>query len=164
MNKTEGLTYKDEFAIELFAVPFSGRHPTRTPNFDRANVTSRVASLGNLVLRAFELIRPEDDLQHDGVYSPGTRDDAESARRFLFDSLVNIASPETYFIIQEFLQMPAFSALKERLKQILVEVAAKASERKPMTLEEFMNFNKSKKYKKKNYAIAHKFEPGIERG
>ena len=163
LNKTEGLTYKDEFAIELFAVPFSDRHPTRTPNFDRANVTSRVASLGNLVLRAYELIRPEDDLQHDGVYSPGIRDDAESARRFLFDSLVNIASPETYFIIQEFLQMPAFSALKDRLKQILVEVAAKASELKPMTVEEFMNFNKSKKYKKKNYAIAHKFEPGIER-
>ena len=56
----------------------------------------RAAALEELVRLAFTIVRPEEDLTHDSVYTPNDRDKAQDARRSLLESLLAIPGRRAY--------------------------------------------------------------------
>ena len=75
------------------------------------------------------------------MYSPGTRDHAEAARSFLFEQLVELGGYQTYSTLHKLAGMDNFAYMKDRLRQMAVEVAARASEPEPMPLDVFRSFD-----------------------
>jgi hypothetical protein len=56
--------------------------------------------LGDLIRLVYLHVRPADDVWHEGVYSPGSRDRAESVRRYLGERLVAIPTTEAYEVLR----------------------------------------------------------------
>lgn len=100
--------------------------------------------LEKLVLTAFEIIRVEDDNKRPGgvVYSPNSRDDAESARSALFSQLAKTPGRATFEAINRFLHVPNFPVAKKRLNELALERAANDSESAPWSPSEPHNFEK----------------------
>jgi hypothetical protein len=96
------------------------------------------AALKELAILAFDCIRREDDVVHEGVYSPDLRDDAEDARNRILNSLVNLSGPEAYEALKMLAAEPLFSHMPDRLRALARERAACDSEAAtPMTAREF---------------------------
>ena len=88
----------------------------------------RANALGQLVRCAYAFIRPEDDLIHEGVYSPNNRDNAERARSFLLASLVDTAGPEARRVVLELSDEPNFTRMSDRLRLLARERTAADAE------------------------------------
>ena len=60
-------------------------------------------------------VRPEDDIQHDGMYTPGPRDEAQSARDHLLNLLWGIPGKATYDALIRLSESPPLQHLKDHL-------------------------------------------------
>lgn len=60
-------------------------------------------------------VRPEDDIQHSGVYSPGSRDNAQDAREHLLQLLCEIPGKPTYDTLVRLSGSPPLESFKDRL-------------------------------------------------
>jgi hypothetical protein len=58
--------------------------------------TANADQLAQLVRLSFRHVRPQDDIQHDDVYSPGVRDRAEDARRYFTEKLAAVKGRSAY--------------------------------------------------------------------
>jgi hypothetical protein len=78
--------------IRAFAMLFSQDHPLVSNHLQgqSAGVLSR------LVLLAYQTIRIEEDVHHEGIFSPGPRDEAQDARSRILDALLATPGRETY--------------------------------------------------------------------
>lgn len=115
---TEELTATDDAdtrarAIAAFASLFGERD---TVLFGIEDPARRAHALGQLVRIAYAFIRREDDQPHDGIYTPDTRDNAESARNFLLSSLLDTPGPEARRVILELAGEPDFAHFSDRLR------------------------------------------------
>ncbi len=148
LSKTNNLNTGDEqdWAITLFAEIFGDRHTDARPGFDQIPMSERGQILKDMVIRAYATVRVEDDIHHDGCYTPGKRDHAETARSYLFSSLIETKSPHTLLTLYEFSEMPEFAHMKDRLKQIATEVAAQICEPVPMPLDTYRRFDQQQSY------------------
>ena len=134
---------KTSDAILIFGTVFGDRYSAgNRPDFSSIPIEERAEFLFELVIRAYEVVNPSSDIQHDGVYSPGPRDHAEGARSFLFEKLVELGGQQTYDKLLRLAGMDNFKQMKDRLRQKAVEVAVKASEPEPMPLEVFRSLDK----------------------
>ena len=79
------------------------------------------AELLRLTLEVHRHVRSEDDLVHDTVYSPGTRDFAEDGRRYIFDALMKASGPEAFGAKQALAADPLFERLKDRIAALAQE-------------------------------------------
>ena len=72
-----------------------------------------------LLVRLLEIIdthiRPEDDIRHDGVYTPGPRDEAQSARDHLLNLLWGIPGKATYDALIQLSGSPTLASFKDHL-------------------------------------------------
>ncbi len=68
----------------------------RTCPGSRSRDYERSAVLSELVPLVFEYITPEEDNLHDGSYSPDTRDNAESARSYLLNKMLDTPGRATF--------------------------------------------------------------------
>lgn len=85
--------------------------------------------LTQLVRTAFKNVRTIDDAEkRSGVYSPGERDHAESARNSLFAQLVRTPGRATYEAIRGLTRVKDFGVPVERLAELAIERAATDSE------------------------------------
>ena len=80
-----------DFQIEqVFAALFGGMSPTPL-RFD--DPSTRARTFDQLFRLCARTVRFEDDAIHDGLFTPGTRDDAEDARSFLLSQLIDTPGP-----------------------------------------------------------------------
>ena len=129
-------------AVLIFGTVFGGRYNTGSrPDFSSMSIEERADILFQLVIHAFEVVHPSSDIRHDGVFSPGARDHAEGARSFLFEQLVELGGQQTHAKLLRLAGMDNFAHMKDRLRQMAIEVAAKASEPSPMPLDVFRSLD-----------------------
>lgn len=74
--------------------------------------------LERLVRIAFRTIRHEDDIRHNGVFSPGARDYAEDARSTLFRQLYETPGRETLEALKRIGNDEGFQFSAERLREL----------------------------------------------
>lgn len=74
-----------------------------------------------LTLEFHRHVRSEDDLVHDGVYSPGARDFAENGRRYIFDALMKTSGPEALGAKLALAADPLFGRLRDRIAALAQE-------------------------------------------
>jgi hypothetical protein len=100
-------------AIDTFAGLFGEREAVLVEIKDPAQ---RARALGQLVRSAYGFIRREDDQVHEGVYSPDTRDHAETARNFLLSALLDTPGPDARRVVLELAAEPDFEHFPDRLR------------------------------------------------
>lgn len=66
-------------------------------------------------------VKPEDDLVHENVYSPGLRDYAENGRRYVFDALMQASGPDAMRAKLELAAHPIFGHLRDRIATLAHE-------------------------------------------
>lgn len=129
-------------AILIFGTVFGDRpRVVRWPDFSSMPIEERAEILFQLVVRAYEVVNPSSDIQHDGVYSPGPRDHAQYARSFLFKKFVELGGQQAHDKLLQLAEINNFAHMKDHLRQMAIEVAAKASEPGPMPLEVFRSLD-----------------------
>lgn len=106
------------------ATIFGDRFVSRAP----AVATSDPRRLKALVELAYECIRREDDVEHEGVYTPDMRDNAETARNYILGRLFNLPGPEAHVVLLELAEEPLFAHMPDRLRLVARERAAQDSE------------------------------------
>ena len=125
-------------AVLIFGTVFGGRQgATRRPDFSSLPVAERTDLIFQLVLRVYEVAPPSSDVQHKGAYSPDIRDNAEEARRYLFELLVKSEGAEAHSALLQLAKLNDFADMKDQLRQMATEVAARQSEQEPMSLDAF---------------------------
>lgn len=139
LQETEDLSTAEnrENAINAFARVFGDRHSQRVPNLAAIPEDRRVPLIKSLVLRAYQAVRRDEDVEHEGTYTPDLRDNAQDARSFLLDSLLNTKLPETLAAIHELAEQPEFAHMPDRLRQMAYEIAADMSDISPHPLAAF---------------------------
>jgi len=88
----------------------------------------RARALGKLVRFAYRVVRPQDDVVHEGSFKPDTRDDAERGRGFLLSALLETPGAIARQIITELSGERAFNHFADRLRHLARERAAKDAE------------------------------------
>ena len=130
-----GDTDTRERAVGTFAALFSHSNPVVFEIADRAQ-QARV--LERLVRCAYAFIRPEGDQIHEGVYTPDTRDDAESARNFLLSRLLDTPGPEAYRAVMTLADEDDFAHFRDRLRLLARQRAAADAEFPPYGPEDVL--------------------------
>ena len=99
--------------------------------FESNDFEAHIDVLGQLVRLAYASVRVEDDIVHEGVYSPGPRDRAQDARRRLHDMLIEMPGPEAYRVQMELANDELFASRSDRLKMHARRRAAENAEFAP---------------------------------
>lgn len=99
--------------------------------------------LERLVRIAFRTIRFEEDIQHEGVYSPGARDHAEDARSTLFKQLYETAGRETLEALKRIGADPNLQFPVGRLAELAYERASTDAEHEPWPASEAFEMEKA---------------------
>lgn len=125
-------------AANWFAALFGDRH-TRTP-VDLSN--SSTAQLAQLVRLAYQSVRREDDITHEGTFSPGPRDNAQDARNRLIGALIERSGREAHDVLLRLADDPLFAHMPDRLRLLARERAAKDSEPAALTPSDFAEWQR----------------------
>lgn len=112
-------------AVETLAALFGDRESVL---IDIVDLSARAAVLGRLVRCAYKYVRHEDDQEHEGVYSPNTRDKAEEARNFLLSALLDTPGAHARKVILELATEPNFGHFPDRLRILARQRAASDAE------------------------------------
>ena len=84
--------------------------------------------LGKPVRLAYAFVRPEDDRVHETVYTPDARDEAERARRVLFQWLSNTPGPEARRALLEIAEADELAGMRDHLRLLARQRAATDAE------------------------------------
>ncbi|HEX3525608.1 MAG TPA: hypothetical protein VH988_00950 [Thermoanaerobaculia bacterium] len=103
---------------------------------------SRAECLGRLVRCAFTYVRPAEDQEHDGAYTPDVRDYAERARETLLMTLLDTPGAEAHEVVLGLAQAPSFSYYPDRLLLLERKRAARDAEGPARTAEEVVDLEK----------------------
>ena len=114
--------------VQTFAALFREGGPAA---LEIPDLAERARVLGRLVRCAYTFIRREDDLVHKGVYSPDTRDEAQTARGFLLSRLLDTPGPEARKVVLELASEDDFAHFPDRLKLLARQRAAADAEFEP---------------------------------
>ena len=93
-----------------------------------ADHDQRVAALGKLLRIAYRIVRPEDDVEHEGCYTPDARDEAERGRSFLLSALLETPGHKAQQLLMQLSHEPEFRRFPDRLRHLARERAAKDAE------------------------------------
>jgi hypothetical protein len=77
-----------------------------------------VPSLERLLRLAYSYIRPEQDIRHEGVYSPGLRDNAESSRNLILKAVLDRPGVDAFRALIRIAEEPEFEICAERFKEL----------------------------------------------
>ena len=101
-------------AIETFAALVGDERSAIA--FEIEDPAQRARLLGPLVRYAYAFVRREDDQIHEGVYTPNTRDHAETARHFLLSMLLDTPGPDAWRVLLELADEDDFAHQADRLR------------------------------------------------
>ena len=118
--------------ITAFGVVFGDDDPV-DPSVSEPAGDARL--LASLVRLAHVYVRPEGDQVHEDVYTPDTRDNAERARRMLFERLCDAPGPDARRALLELAEDEGFADMRDRLSLLARERAALDAEFRPFDSE-----------------------------
>jgi len=121
---------REEQAIRTFAALYGDRD---SEFLGIKDPSARAIALGRLVRCAYNYVRQDDDVEHEGGYTPNTRDDAETARNYLMSSLLDTPGPEARNVILELAIEPLFEHIPDRLRLLARQRAASDAEFDPFS-------------------------------
>lgn len=104
-------------AVTWFSVLFGDYHDTINPR----GPAFTPQLLLRLLRLAFLHVRPDDDAQHEGVYSPDVRDQAEQARYRVLSSLLEATGEDGLAAKLEMADEPLFGQIKDRVLAVAEE-------------------------------------------
>ncbi len=89
---------------------------------------------------AYECVRRDEDVVHDGIFSPDARDDAEGARNQILTALLDRPGAEAHAALIQLAEEPLFAHLRDRLRLKARDRAAFDSEPAAITAKAFTAF------------------------
>ena len=107
-------------AVRCFAVLFGDQQP----HIDLKVSAFTPQLLLQLLRLAYRHIRPVDDVRHEGVYSPDTRDHAQNARNAIVSALLNAKGEEGWAAKLEMANDPLCAHFKDRIIAVAEECRA----------------------------------------
>jgi hypothetical protein len=81
-------------------------------------------------------VRAEKDVQHEGGYSPDSRDNAENGRRYVFDALIQATGAQAFQAKLELASDPMFAHAKDRIAALAQERLAEETDASLATMAE----------------------------
>jgi len=94
----------------------------------------------NLVSLSYRLIRPAEDIRHDGVFTPGSRDRAESGRSAILSALRDSVGGDAYQAMNELADTPEIGERNHRFRQLARGMAERDAEFPAWTENETLEF------------------------
>jgi hypothetical protein len=136
----EGLiaTEKEVHGVRWFAGVFGERDHNDRISIDLKS--RNISSLYKLVILAYECVARTKDVVHEGAFSPGVRDNAETARNRTFNAIVESTGPEAYKAMVDMAGQSVFRDTADRLRLLARERAAKDSEISALPIDQFSSF------------------------
>jgi hypothetical protein len=98
------------------------------------------AALEKLLRLAYRYIHPKHDREHEGSYTPDTRDHAENARNTILTAILDRPGFETYDALRRIALEPAYALRKERFQELARGKAERDSELPTWTEKEVVTF------------------------
>ncbi|TRX00764.1 NACHT domain-containing protein [Candidatus Methylobacter oryzae] len=96
--------------------------------------------LKTLVSLAYRLIRPAEDIRHDGVFTPDSRDRAESGRSTILSALLNSVGADAYQAMIELADTSEIGERKHRFRQLARGMVERDAELPAWTENETLTF------------------------
>jgi len=75
-------------------------------------------ALARLIPLAYVMVRPQDDITHDGVFSPGIRDGSQDLRNSLITWLSEIPGPATVEALDRLAEHPALTDIRDWIRHM----------------------------------------------
>jgi hypothetical protein len=132
----EGVQDRADHAERTFGALFD-RHDPLVSNLRER---SSVSTLARLLRLAYTYIRPEQDENHRGSFTPGRRDHAEGARNLILGALLNSFGPDAYLALCRVAADPAYSVRGDRFRELARGMAERDTEPPPWTGKEVAAF------------------------
>lgn len=101
-----------------------------------------LSGLEKLLSFTYKHIRPQDDYDHVGSYSPDTRDNAQTARNTILSQLLDRPGPDAYRSVLRLAEQPEFADRSERYRELAHSKAEKDSEFPAWTSGEVLTFER----------------------
>lgn len=103
---------------------------------DKATVPTLEMSLD----LAYQYVRPQDDVVHEGVFSPGMRDAAEGGRNTILTAIIERPGPDAYRAMERLSNSPAIKLRAHRFRELARGKAEKDAELLAWTEAEVVAF------------------------
>ncbi len=129
---------RNRVALEALGALFGNRSPLVAVSLNEAPVEVIV----QLLVLAYKEVRPEDDVVHEGVFSPGVRDNAEDARNALLKALIDIPGPEAHAAMVSLAARPEFRKRRIRFLELARRMAERDAEQSPWSTKELLAFER----------------------
>jgi hypothetical protein len=121
-------------AVGWFANLFGRDHHGPTVDVGAEGFTPSL--LLRLARLAHKHVAEADDLRHEGVYSPGPRDDAQRARGVMLNALIDAKGEDAWRAKLELADDPLLQHMRDRIHFLSRERAAAEAEGTPMTADQ----------------------------
>ena len=105
-------------AVELIASLVDSRRAHDLNNF---SALTDIDLLMELTAEVYRHVRPDMDTIHAGAYSPEHRDNAEDARRYIFEAFMQRSGPEALRAKLALAELPIFDFLRYRIRELARE-------------------------------------------
>jgi hypothetical protein len=122
--------------VEWFSALFGHDHRGTTVDLRRTEFSPKL--LLRLTRLAYQHVRPADDVQHEGAYSPDDRDHAERGRSTVLSALLATTGTDGWDAKLEMAQDPLFANFKDRAIAIARERAAEEVDGAALSEREFV--------------------------
>jgi len=129
---------RNRVALEALGALFGNRSPLVAVSLNEAPVEVIV----QLLVLAYKEVRPEDDVVHEGVFSPGVRDNAEDARNALLKALIDMPGPEAHAAMVSLAARPEFRKRRIRFLELARRMAERDAEQSPWSTKELLAFER----------------------
>jgi len=130
--------HRTEQAGRAFSLMFDWHDPLIVNVLDRMHPEA----LELLVRLAFRYIRPEDDVVHEGVYTPGPREHAEGARGAVLKALLERPGVEAYRAVLALTKDKNFSSMAIRFQELARAKAERDAESPPWSAADVLNLER----------------------
>jgi hypothetical protein len=120
-------------AVNAVGCLFSERRAEGGASWSKALAPETLLRLSQEIYRH---VVPESDERHEGAYSPGPRDNAETGRRLLFDALIQAPGVQAYQAKLALSADPLFAHAKDRIAALAHERLAEETDVSVISMDE----------------------------
>ncbi len=125
-------------AEQTFAFLFDRHDPVLSGALEEASVPT----LEQLLRLAYFYVQPEKDLVHVGVYTPGVRDNAESARNLILRAILDRPGADAFRALRRIADYPEFALRAQRFRELARGKAERDSEPPAWSAAEVVTFER----------------------
>lgn len=116
--------------MEKLCAALSGHHGGDYPQVKNPAYW-QAAILEELIPLVHQYVRPEEDITHEGMYSPNARDEAQRFRDGVLPKLAGLPTPEAYQALTRLAEHPVLSNRRDWIYQLLMNNAELSAEETP---------------------------------